>query len=379
MRLPVFLFPDGSRLEPFADEDEELAFRRTRAELAERAGLHTRPSLDLYDVAVIGAGPAGLTAALYAASEGLSTVVVEQHAPGGQAGTSARIENYPGFPNGLSGQELADAAHDQAVRFGAEIVLGSDLGDGGIGEERRASLRPRQRLGDPRPLRDRRHRVRLPPARRRGRRRLPRRGRLLRCVAERRALSPRRRRLRRRRSQLGRPGCPAPGCPRPKSDAPRAWRDARGADVTVPRRPLLRPSGDQRPDRHPHRAGERRGQARADRGRVGRRGARAAGGRPVHPHRRHALDGELPVRDPAGSAGVRGHRPRPRSATGSSTATRSSSSRASPDSSSREMPGSARSSASPRRSARARWQCSSYTATWRCSTSRAQRDALRPS
>ncbi len=133
VRLPVFLFPDGSRLEPFADEDEELAFRRTRSELAERAGLHTRPSLDLYDVAVIGAGPAGLTAALYAASEGLSTVVVEQHAPGGQAGTSARIENYPGFPNGLSGQELADAAHDQAVRFGAEIVLGSDLGDGGIG------------------------------------------------------------------------------------------------------------------------------------------------------------------------------------------------------------------------------------------------------
>ncbi len=135
VRLPVFLFPDGSRLEPFADEDEGLAFRRTRAELAERAGLHTRPSLDLYDVAVIGAGPAGLTAALYAASEGLSTVVVEQHAPGGQAGTSARIENYPGFPNGLSGQELADAAHDQAVRFGAEIVLGSDLGDGGLGED----------------------------------------------------------------------------------------------------------------------------------------------------------------------------------------------------------------------------------------------------
>jgi thioredoxin reductase (NADPH) len=135
VRLPVFLFPDGSRLEQFDDEDAERSFERTRAELAERAGLHARPSLDLYDVAVIGAGPAGLTAALYAASEGLSTVVVERQAPGGQAGTSARIENYPGFPNGLSGQELAEAAHEQAVRFGAEIVLGSEIGSGGIGEE----------------------------------------------------------------------------------------------------------------------------------------------------------------------------------------------------------------------------------------------------
>jgi thioredoxin reductase (NADPH) len=135
VRLPVFLFPDGSRLEPFADDDEARSFSRTRAELAERLGLHTRPSLDLYDVAVIGAGPAGLTAALYAASEGLSTVVVERHAAGGQAGTSARIENYPGFPNGLSGQDLAEAAHEQAVRFGAEIVVGSEIGDGKIGDD----------------------------------------------------------------------------------------------------------------------------------------------------------------------------------------------------------------------------------------------------
>ena len=135
VRLPVFLFPDGSRLEPSAGEDEPTAFMRTRAELAERVGLHARPSADLYDVAILGAGPAGLTAALYAASEGLSTVLVEQHAPGGQAGMSARIENYPGFPNGLSGQELAEAAHEQAVRFGAEIVLGSSIGSVGIVEE----------------------------------------------------------------------------------------------------------------------------------------------------------------------------------------------------------------------------------------------------
>jgi thioredoxin reductase (NADPH) len=135
VRLPVFLFPDGTRVEPVADDDEELSFARTRAELAERVGLPARPSLDLYDVAIAGAGPAGLTAALYAASEGLSTVVVERQAPGGQAGTSARIENYPGFPNGLSGQELAGAAHEQALRFGAEIVLGSDIASGGLDED----------------------------------------------------------------------------------------------------------------------------------------------------------------------------------------------------------------------------------------------------
>jgi thioredoxin reductase (NADPH) len=135
MRLPVFLFPDGSRLEPFEDEDGARSLARTRAELAERVGLHARPSLELYDVVVVGAGPAGLTAALYAASEGLSTVVVERHAPGGQAGTSARIENYPGFPHGLSGPELAEAAHEQAVRFGAEIVLGSEIGGGTVGED----------------------------------------------------------------------------------------------------------------------------------------------------------------------------------------------------------------------------------------------------
>ncbi|MGZ4359047.1 MAG: NAD(P)/FAD-dependent oxidoreductase [Gaiellaceae bacterium] len=79
------------------------------------------------DLVIVGAGPAGLTAAVYAASEGLDTIVIERHAPGGQAGTSAQIENFPGFPTGISGKELAEAAYEQALRFGAEIVVGNDM------------------------------------------------------------------------------------------------------------------------------------------------------------------------------------------------------------------------------------------------------------
>jgi thioredoxin reductase (NADPH) len=135
VRLPVFIFADGTSLEPIADPDEQVAFERTRSALAERVGLHTRPSLDLYDTVILGAGPAGLTAALYAASEGLRTAVLERNAPGGQAGMSSRIENYPGFPGGLSGQDLAEAAHEQAVGFGAEILVGADGVTGHIDED----------------------------------------------------------------------------------------------------------------------------------------------------------------------------------------------------------------------------------------------------
>lgn len=139
--LPFFVFPDASHLEPHSGPDEEAAFVQTRAELAARVGLHAAPDHQEYDVLIVGAGPAGLTAAVNLASEGLSTLVIEQHAPGGQAGTSARIENYPGFPHGISGTELALSAHDQAVRLGAEIVVGSQMvetwpePDGSIGLE----------------------------------------------------------------------------------------------------------------------------------------------------------------------------------------------------------------------------------------------------
>jgi thioredoxin reductase (NADPH) len=125
--LPFFLFADGSSLDPSTGPDAELAFARTRVELARRVGLHATPSKARYDVVVIGGGPAGLTAAVNTASEGLETLVLERHAPGGQAGTSARIENYPGFPQGITGIELAQLTHDQAVRLGAEIVVGSEL------------------------------------------------------------------------------------------------------------------------------------------------------------------------------------------------------------------------------------------------------------
>jgi thioredoxin reductase (NADPH) len=136
-RLPLVLFPDGTQLER-PEEYTELVSGRTegvsrgrylasahwRAELAAHAGLPTTPSEELYDVVIVGAGPAGLTAAVYAASEGLRTLVCERHAPGGQAGTSSRIENYPGFPDGVSGAELAEGAYRQAQRLGAEFLIG---------------------------------------------------------------------------------------------------------------------------------------------------------------------------------------------------------------------------------------------------------------
>ena len=110
--LPLCILPDGSRLASATVE-----------QVAAGLGMVAAPSLPEYDLTVVGAGPAGLAAAVNAASEGLRTVVVEAVAPGGQAGTTSMIENYLGFPNGISGSELATRAVVQARRFGAEVLL----------------------------------------------------------------------------------------------------------------------------------------------------------------------------------------------------------------------------------------------------------------
>jgi thioredoxin reductase (NADPH) len=109
--LPVVLFPDGTKL-----------LESVPADVAQKVGLRTRAQTDFYDLAIIGGGPAGLAAAVYGASEGLHTVMIEREAPGGQAGMSSRIENYLGFPTGLSGGDLARRAVVQAQRFGVEIL-----------------------------------------------------------------------------------------------------------------------------------------------------------------------------------------------------------------------------------------------------------------
>ncbi|WP_317128427.1 NAD(P)/FAD-dependent oxidoreductase [Hymenobacter radiodurans] len=103
-------------------EDGSALARPERAAVALKIGLSQKASAELYDVVVIGAGPSGLASAVYGASEGLKTLVIERGAPGGQAGSSSRIENYLGFPTGLSGAELAHRAWAQAVRLGAELV-----------------------------------------------------------------------------------------------------------------------------------------------------------------------------------------------------------------------------------------------------------------
>lgn len=112
VRLPVVELPDGSRL-----------FAPSLREIADRLGWVTQPRLREYDLSIYGAGPAGLSAAVYAASEGLRVVLIERHAVGGQAGSSSMIENYMGFPHGISGGDLAERARQQAVKFGCELLM----------------------------------------------------------------------------------------------------------------------------------------------------------------------------------------------------------------------------------------------------------------
>ncbi len=116
LRLPVVFLPDGSAI-------IQPDFR----ELATRIGMQTRAQSPFYDLVIVGGGPAGLAGAVYAASEGLRTVLVERNAPGGQAGRSSRIENYLGFPSGISGGDLARRATVQARRFGAEILAAQEV------------------------------------------------------------------------------------------------------------------------------------------------------------------------------------------------------------------------------------------------------------
>ncbi len=115
-KLPLVMLADGSCVSDPATQ-----------ELAERLGLRTRAGLEFYDLAIIGGGPAGLAAAVYGASEGLKTIMVEREAPGGQAGLSSRIENYLGFPSGLTGADLTRRAVAQARRFGVEIVAPQEV------------------------------------------------------------------------------------------------------------------------------------------------------------------------------------------------------------------------------------------------------------
>jgi thioredoxin reductase (NADPH) len=113
---------DGRELPVLITADGEPMITPTHAAVADKVGLATAPGREFYDLVVIGGGPAGLGAAVYGASEGLKTILVEKYATGGQAGQSSRIENYLGFPDGVSGGQLTDRARRQAVKFGAELL-----------------------------------------------------------------------------------------------------------------------------------------------------------------------------------------------------------------------------------------------------------------
>ncbi|NIV16615.1 MAG: FAD-dependent oxidoreductase, partial [Aliifodinibius sp.] len=115
-QLPVVFFPDG-----------EVLINPNYQEIAAKVGLKTEASAPYYDFIIIGGGPAGLGAAVYGASEGLKTLLIEKEATGGQAGTSSRIENYLGFPRGISGSDLARRATDQSVRLGCEILTAQEV------------------------------------------------------------------------------------------------------------------------------------------------------------------------------------------------------------------------------------------------------------
>ena len=277
-RLPVALLEDGAVLE-----------RPTVLELAERLGVAGQPAQQHYDLVIVGGGPAGLAAAVYGASEGLRTVLVEREATGGQAGQSSRIENYLGFPAGLSGSDLARRATDQARRLGAELLTVQDAqslrveGAGRIvelggGAQLSAScvlvasgVSYRQ-LDTP------------------GFRRADRRRHLLRRGDDRGALLLRPARRRHRRRELRRAGRRVLQRVRHARDDARA-ADAAGLHVALPDRADRRARQRRGPDRHDRDRGRgRRAPARAARARTRRRGA-PRGRRVLRVHRRRAPHG----------------------------------------------------------------------------------------
>src|ERR671912_896965 len=142
-RLLAAAEEDGSALPVVVTPDGEPLVRPSDAELAARVGLATAPAGDFYDLVVVGGGPAGLGAAVYGGSEGLRTVLVERRATGGQAGQSSRIENYLGFPDGVSGAQLTDRARRQALKFEVEMLTTRKV----VGLEQRGSARV-VRFGD---------------------------------------------------------------------------------------------------------------------------------------------------------------------------------------------------------------------------------------
>ena len=263
--LPLVLPPEG---EPLRSP--------TNVQVADALGLRTQAQQPLYDVCIVGGGPAGLASAVYAASEGLSTIVVEGQAPGGQAGTSAAIENYLGFPKGLSGADLTQRAMAQVQRFGAEMVLARDV----VALEQRGPVRAVVLAGDARDrgaVGDRVDRRLLPSPRGGGPRRADRPRRLLRRRRQRRPPGRGRRRLHRRRRQLRRAGRAQHGPARATRRDGRPGVGAGGVDVAVPRRP--------------HRGAPRHRGAHRQRGDGRTRGRAPRVAHAARPRRRHVRGG----------------------------------------------------------------------------------------
>ena len=237
------LLPDGRALS-----------NPSNAEIAEAAGAAIEVEEAAFDVVIVGAGSAGLSAAVYCASEGLRTVVVDEGGIGGQARSSSLIRNYLGFPRGVSGARLAERAYEQASVFGASFLFmhrATELvrADDRLTVVARRRAAPERRGGDPRRRRD------VSPPRRSVARGPDRRRRLLRRPRLGGARADRQGRLRRRWRELGRPGRPSPRPLRAPRHAPGARRIARRRDVALPG---ARGRGDAEPRRaHRHRGGRR--------------------------------------------------------------------------------------------------------------------------